>query len=82
MSRAASRAATTVDEEVTFYPQTAASAISSPSSPPIHSIIVSTYDGGNGKGVLLSVLEQLEAVIADDNAGLAGQNLLDTHFWL
>lgn len=39
-----------------------------------------TYDGGDGKLVLLSVLEELEDVIAVDDAGLAAENVLGTHF--
>lgn len=39
-----------------------------------------TYDGGDGKLVLPSVLEQTENIVADNDAGLAGQNILDTHF--
>lgn len=39
-----------------------------------------TYDGGDGKLVLTSVLEQTENIVADNDAGLAGQNILDAHF--
>ena len=38
-----------------------------------------TYNGRDGKVVSLSVLEETENVVADDNAGLAGENLSDTH---
>ena len=39
-----------------------------------------TYDGGDGEVVLLGILEETEDIVADDNAGLAGENVLDTHF--
>ena len=38
-----------------------------------------TYNGGNGKLLLLRILEELEDVIADDDTSLAGQLLEDTH---
>lgn len=37
-------------------------------------------DGGDGKLVLASVLEESKDVIADDDTGLAGENVLGTHF--
>lgn len=39
----------------------------------------STYNGGDGKLLLLSVLEETENVITDDDTGLAGELLEDTH---
>lgn len=39
-----------------------------------------TYDGGNGELVLAGVLEQGQDVIADDDTGLAAQNIGSTHF--
>jgi hypothetical protein len=39
----------------------------------------STYNGGNSIAVLLGVLEETEDVITDDDAGLAGKLLKDTH---
>lgn len=39
-----------------------------------------TYDSGDGKLVLTSVLEQTKNIVADNDAGLAGQNILDAHF--
>jgi hypothetical protein len=42
--------------------------------------MVDTYDGGNGKLVLASVLEESQDVIADDDTSLAAQNISDTHF--
>jgi hypothetical protein len=39
-----------------------------------------TYHGGDGKQVLLGILEESQNIIADDDAGLAGKNVLDTHF--
>jgi hypothetical protein len=30
--------------------------------------------------VLLGILEESQNIIADDDAGLAGKNVLDTHF--
>lgn len=38
------------------------------------------YDGGDSEIVLLRILEETEDIIADDNAGLARENVLDTHF--
>jgi len=38
-----------------------------------------TYNGGNGEVVLLSVLEETEDIVTDDDAGLAGKNLKSTH---
>lgn len=37
-------------------------------------------DGRNGVLVLTGVLEQSEDIVADDDTGLAGQNVLSTHF--
>ena len=39
-----------------------------------------TYDGRDGKVILLRILEETEDIIANDDAGLAGENVLDTHF--
>jgi hypothetical protein len=72
-SRAASRAATTVEEEVTFCK----SVESVPGEPRVESR--RTYNGGNGEVFLLSVLEKVQHIIADDNALLARQDILDTH---
>ena len=38
-----------------------------------------SYNGRNGKVVLLSVLEQGKHIITDDNTLLSRQNVLDTH---
>jgi hypothetical protein len=38
-----------------------------------------TYDGGDSKLLLLSVLEETEDVVTDDDTGLAAQLLSDTH---
>ena len=46
---------------------------------PMKSGVCRTYNGGNGKLLLLSILEELEDVIADDDTSLAGQLLEDTH---
>jgi hypothetical protein len=37
-------------------------------------------DGGDGKLMLPGILEEGEHIVANDNTGLAGQNVLDTHF--
>jgi hypothetical protein len=68
-SRAASREATTVDEEVTFWFISARN----------ERRMEDAYNGRNGKVLLLGILEQTEDVIADDDAGLAGELLEDTH---
>lgn len=39
-----------------------------------------TYNGGNGEVVLAGVLEQGQDVIADDDTGLAAQDIGSTHF--
>ena len=39
----------------------------------------STYDSWDGELVLLSVLEESKDVVADDDAGLSGENILGTH---
>jgi hypothetical protein len=72
-SRAASREATTVEEEVTFWSVSYAMLSSGVTNKR------KTYNGGNGKLLLLSILEELEDVIADDDTSLAGQLLEDTH---
>ena len=71
-SRAASRAATTVEEEVTFYLCQHVFVL-------ITAIAVKTHDGGDGKVVLLSVVEKLQDIIANDDTGLAGEDVLATH---
>lgn len=38
-----------------------------------------TYNGGDGKLVLLSVVEKLQDIIANDDTGLAGEDVLATH---
>lgn len=38
-----------------------------------------TYNGGNGIVVLLCMLEESQDIIADDDAGLSGENVLNTH---
>jgi hypothetical protein len=38
-----------------------------------------TYDGGDGKLMLLSVVEQLQDIITNNDTALAGENVLDTH---
>jgi hypothetical protein len=39
-----------------------------------------TYNGGNSKVLLLSVLEESKDIVTDDDAGLAGKLLKDTHY--
>lgn len=41
---------------------------------------IRTHDGGDGKALLLSVLEETEDIIADNDAGLAVKLLKDTHY--
>ncbi len=38
-----------------------------------------TYDGGDGEVVLLSVIEQLQDIITNNDTALTGENVLDTH---
>lgn len=40
---------------------------------------MNTHDGGDGKVVLLSVVEKLQDIIANDDTGLAGEDVLATH---
>ncbi len=71
-SRAASREATTVEDEVTFW----ALLIE-----PIERSerILDTYNSWDGELVLLSIVEELEDIVANDDTSLAAQNVLDTH---
>lgn len=39
-----------------------------------------TYDCWNGEDLLLGVVEEPQYIVTDDDAGLAGENVLDTHF--
>ena len=70
-SRAASREATTVEEEVTFC-----HGISD-----ILLIVgdIGTYDGRDSELVLLSIVEELQDIVTDDNTALAGENVFSTH---
>ena len=38
-----------------------------------------TYNSGDGELVLLSIIEELQDIISDDDTGLACENILDTH---
>lgn len=38
-----------------------------------------TYDGWNGKVVLLSVFEKIEDIITNDDSGLSAENVCATH---
>lgn len=38
-----------------------------------------TYNGGDSEALLLGVLEETENVITDDDTGLPGELLKDTH---
>jgi hypothetical protein len=38
-----------------------------------------TYDSRDGEIVLLSVIEELQHIVTDNDTGLAGENILDTH---
>lgn len=40
---------------------------------------IKTYNGGNGKLLLAGVLKEAQNIIADNDAGLAGQNFGGTH---
>ena len=72
-SRAASRAATTVEEEVTFC-KNVESVTGKPGAE-----FQRTYNSGNGEVFLLGVLEKIQHIIADDNTLLSRQDILDTH---
>lgn len=73
LSRAASRAATTVEEEVTFYDVYVSCTVC------VVFLTVETYNGGNGELVLASVLEESEDIVTDDDTSLAAKDFLDTH---
>ena len=68
-SRAASSAATAVEDEVTFWCPSAGAI--GPGD--------WTHDGWDGKVLLLGVLEKVEDIIAHDDAGLAGEHVFGTH---
>ena len=38
-----------------------------------------TYDGGDGKLVLLGILEQVQHIVADDDTLLPGEDIFGTH---
>ena len=38
-----------------------------------------TYNSGNGKALLLGIFEKVEDVIANNDAGLAGEYVFGTH---
>lgn len=38
-----------------------------------------TYNGGNCEVVLLSIVEELEDIISDDDSGLSAENVKGTH---
>jgi hypothetical protein len=82
-SRAASREATTVEEEVTFFrwQQLVTKLIFGRNREKGEAISsAKTYNGGNGELVLAGILEQGQDVIADDDTGLAAQDIGSTHF--
>ncbi len=70
-SRVASRDATTVEEEVTFC-----HGISCMTRRGEH---ICTYDSRNSELVRLSVVEELQDIVADDDTALAGENVFGTH---
>lgn len=39
-----------------------------------------TYNCGNGEDFLVGIVEELQHIVTDDDTGLAGENVLDTHF--
>lgn len=67
LSRAASRAATTVDEEVTFCSMLAS--FRAPTG-------TTTYDGRNGELLLLGVAEEGLDIITDDHPGFPLEHAL------
>ena len=79
-SRAASRAATTVEEEVTFCKHMSVNTVSPQRRSGKKQLSCSlTYNGGDGELLLTGVLEESEDIVANDNAGLAAQNIGNTH---
>ena len=76
-SRAASKEATTVEEEVTFYNNFK-------SVPGAIEVRKWTYNGGDSELVLLGIFEEVQHIIANNNTFLSRQNILDTHVdnWL
>lgn len=74
-SRAASSAATTVEEEVTFCQGQMGQSLV-----PLR-CKDRTYNGRNSKVMLLSILEEVQDIIADDDALLSRQDILDTHVY-
>lgn len=40
---------------------------------------VNTHDSWDGELMLLSIVEELEHIVADNDAGLAGENILGAH---
>lgn len=78
LSRAASSDATTVDEEVTFcnpnqrlHPHCRGRG--------------AIYNGRNGKFLFLSILEELENIIPDDDASLSAENAgghVEDEWWM
>jgi hypothetical protein len=70
-SRAASREATTVEEEVTFCLSISCMTRRGGNR--------FSYDGWDSKLVLLSVVEELQDIVADDDTALAGENVFGTH---
>lgn len=71
-SRAASREATTVEEEVTFCNTSETISLACRRG-------ASTHDGGNGKLVLFCILEKSQHICPDNNTTLPAENVEDTH---
>jgi hypothetical protein len=40
---------------------------------------IGTYDGRDSELVLLSIVEELQDIVTDDNTALAGENIFGTH---
>ena len=68
-----------MEEEVTFYNGRRGLALSCFEALGRPVLACNTYNGGESKALLLSVLEETEDVITDDDTGLAGKLLKDTH---
>lgn len=77
-SRAASRAATTVEEEVTFCISGLVFELQFWNTKK-QLYISLTYNGGDGELLLAGVLEQSENIVTNNNTRLSAQNIGGTH---
>jgi hypothetical protein len=69
LSRAASRAATTVEDEVTFCCCQSGTGRS----------VGCSHNGWDGEFLLLGILEESEDIVAHNDTGLPGEDVLGTH---